>query len=74
MSSSLVLSSIGIEWFYQGIEQYRYITIRNIGFKILAVILMFFLIHNSSDYILYGGITVIGTVGSNILNIIKSKD
>ena len=74
MSSSLVLSSIGVEWFYQGIEQYRYITARNIVFKFIALIMMFVLIHSSEDYILYGGITVLGTVGSNFLNLFKLRD
>lgn len=74
MSSSLILSSIGMEWFYQGIEQYKYITIRNIAFKAIAVVLMFLLVHTSDDYVLYGAITVVGTVGSNILNIIKSRE
>lgn len=74
MSSSLVLSSIGVEWFYQGIEQYKYITIRNIVFKFIALLMMFIFIHSSEDYILYGGITVLGTVGSNFLNLFKLRD
>lgn len=71
MSSSVCLSSIGIEWFYQAIEQYQYITYRNIMFKVLAIVLMFFLVRDKNDVIIYGAITVIGTVGSNILNFCK---
>ena len=70
-SISIFLSSIGVEWFYQAIEQYDYITFRNILFKIVSIVLMFIFVKKSDDYIVYGGITVIGTYGSNILNVIR---
>ncbi|KXU41360.1 O-antigen/teichoic acid export membrane protein [Longibaculum muris] len=70
-SISILLSVAGIEWFYQSIEQYDYITFRNIAFKVLSILLMFLFVHDKSDYIIYGAITILGTVGSNILNIIK---
>lgn len=74
MSLSLVLSSIGIEWFYQGIEQYAYITKRNIAFKFIAVIMMFLFVKTKTDYVIYGGITVLGTVGSNVLNLLRARN
>lgn len=70
-SASILLTVFGVEWFYQAIEQYDYITFRNLAFKMLSIILMFIFVHQSEDYLLYGAITVIGTVGSNILNIIR---
>lgn len=81
-SATILLTVFGIEWFYQAIEQYDYITFRNIVFKIISIIMMFLFVHKTEDYIVYGAINVIGTVGSNILNIfrlnkfvnLKSKD
>lgn len=70
-SLSIIFSTLGVDWVYQAIEQYDYITIRNIAFKVIAILLMFAFIHRPSDYILYAGITVLGNVGSNILNIIR---
>ncbi|HBI6967436.1 flippase [Clostridium perfringens] len=72
-SVSIFLNMIGIDWFYQATEQYRYITIRNLVFKSLGVIFMFLLIHNSEDYIIYGALTVLSSAGSNIFNIIHSR-
>lgn len=72
-SISIILTVFGVEWFYQAIEQYDYITIRNILFKIVSIFLMFVCIHESGDYVLYGAITVLGTVGSNVLNIIRLR-
>ena len=72
-SVSVILSCIGIEWFYQAIEQYDYITFRNIAFKFLSIVLMFLLVHKPQDYIIYAGINVLGTVGSNILNFFRIR-
>ena len=72
-SVSIALTVFGVEWFYQAIEQYDYITIRNILFKIVSIFLMFACVHKSRDYVLYGAITVLGTVGSNVLNIIRLR-
>lgn len=72
-SATILLTVFGVEWFYQAIEQYDYITFRNLAFKVLSIVLMFLLVHKTEDYILYGAITVIGTVGSNVLNIIRLR-
>lgn len=70
-SMSIVFNALGMEWFYQAIEQYDYITVRNIAFKIVGILLMFLFIHGPEDYILYAGINVFASVGSNILNFIR---
>ncbi|WP_050612382.1 flippase [Ligilactobacillus agilis] len=70
-SLTIIFNTIGVDWVYQAIEQYDYITVRNIAFKIMAILLMFMFVHKPSDYLVYAGITVIGNVGSNILNILR---
>lgn len=73
-SSSLVLTTMGVEWFYQAIEQYDYITVRNLSFKLLSVVMMFLWVRRAEDFILYAGIQVLGTVGSNVLNLIRLRE
>lgn len=72
ISLTIVFNTIGIEWLYKALEQYRYITIRSILFKFIALIAMFLLIHKQSDYIVYGGITIFAASASNILNMINA--
>lgn len=72
-SATILLTVFGVEWFYQAIEQYDYITFRNLVFKIISISLMFLLVHETEDYVLYGAINVLGTVGSNILNILRLR-
>ncbi len=71
ISSNIILSAVGMEWLYKALEQYSYITIRSIIFKIISLAGMFLLIHSRSDYVLYGGITIFAAVASNILNLIN---
>lgn len=68
---ALWLASFGVEWFYQAIEQYGYITIRSIAIKLVGIILMFFLVRNTDDYRIYGAIVVFTGYGANILNMIR---
>lgn len=72
-SLTILLNMLGMEWLYQSLEQYQYITIRNIAFKILSVILMFLLVHNPDDYIVYGSLTVLSSGGSYIMNFLNSR-
>lgn len=71
-SFNLILNFIGVNWLYQALEQYDYITIRSLLFKALSIILMFLFVKEADDYVIYGGITVFAGFGSNVLNFIKS--
>lgn len=70
---NILLNPFGMNWLYQALEQYDYITFRSIVFKIISVILMFIMVHKQQDYIIYGAITVFAAVGSNVLNFIRSR-
>lgn len=70
-SINIIFNIFGVEWLYKGLEEYSYIAIRSIIFKIVSIILMFILVHKKSDYIIYGGIMVFANIGSNILNFIN---
>lgn len=68
----IVLNVFGVNWLFQALEQYQYITIRTLVFKVLSLMLMFMLVHVPEDYIVYGAITVFAGVGANVFNFIKS--
>lgn len=67
-SMSLLLNTIGVNWFYSALEKYSYITVRSLIFKIISICLMFLLVRQQNDYFIYAAITVIAAGGSNILN------
>lgn len=68
ISSTIFFNLIGMEWLYKALELYTYITIRSIIFKFIALVAMFFLIHEQRDYVCYGAITIFAASASNILN------
>lgn len=70
---NVMLNMFGINWLFQALEQYDYITIRSIIFKIISIVLMFLLVHNADDYLKYSAITVFAAVGSYALNFYRAK-
>ena len=53
-----------VEWFFTGVENFRYITLRSILIKVLYIISVFLFVRDTSDYRLY----FILTVGEVVLN------
>lgn len=70
---NIILNMFGMNWVYQALEQYDYITFRSVVFKLVSIVLMFLLVHQQSDYIVYGAISVFAAVGSYIFNFIRLK-
>lgn len=70
LSLTIVFTAIGVNWFYQGIEDFKFITIRAIAIRTIAAISLFIFVKNSSDLFVYGIITVGTTVGNNFINFI----
>lgn len=73
LSTSLLFTALGCEWFYQGMEDFKYITIRALFVRCFFVILLFLLVHTKEDIYWYAFCSVIGTVGSNLYNFIRLR-
>lgn len=69
---SIVLNFLNNTWLFDGLEEFKYTSIRNIIFKVFCFCLLLILVRSQEDYIWYLIITVIGTAGNYILNIIHS--
>lgn len=72
-SIQIFFTTMGVNWLYIIYEDYAYITTRNIIFKMLSIILLFMFVRKSDDFLIYAGITVLASVGSNILNFFHAK-
>lgn len=73
MSMSIFLNMFNVDWLFQGIEEYRYITIRNAVVKLISLIFLFLFIRNEGDYIFYGLISVLSNGLNGILNFIYCR-
>lgn len=70
---TLILNMFSIDWMYKGFEDYKYITLRSIAFKILSIIMLFLLVRSKSDYVIYAFISVVALSGANLINILIAK-
>ncbi len=68
LSVQMLFTTIGVEWIYSIFEEYQYITIRSILFKIASIILLFVLVRKEGDVFQYAGVVMFATTGSNILD------
>ena len=67
------LGSFGVEWFYQALEQYDYITVRSVVLKVVGLVLMFGFVREADDYITYGWIVILSGYGSNVVNMLRLR-
>lgn len=73
LSLTIFFTAIGCEWFYQGVEDFKYITIRGLIIKTVAVILLFVFVRSKEDILWYAGYLVFGTLGGNAFNLIRLR-
>ena len=67
-------TSSGLDWIYGALEDYDYIAVRSIAFKFLSLILIFLFVKKETDYLIYAGILVFSSVGSNVLNVVHARN
>lgn len=73
LSLSVLFTGIGVNWFYQGIEDFKFITIRAVIIRTLAALSLFLFVKDRDDLLIYGAITVGSTVGNNVINFVHLK-
>lgn len=71
--TSLFLNYINVDWFYQGIEEYAYITNRSLIIKFLSLIAIFLFVKSKNDLIIYALISSLALAANNVFNIFKLK-
>jgi len=62
-----------MDWLYQALENYLYITVRTIFFQIVSLGLLFVFVKNEGDYLSYAALSVLSSGGSSILNFIYAR-
>lgn len=73
LSITMMFTTIGCEWVLTIYEEYFYITLRTISFLVFSTALMFLLVKNKEDVVVYAGILVLSNSGGNILNYFAAR-
>lgn len=72
-SLTIILTTLSIEWLYQMMEDYMYISIRSVIVQVLALVAMFVFVRSEADYIVYALLYVLSTGGAFIFNLIHAR-
>lgn len=66
----IILNIFNVDWFYQGLEEYKYITVRSFIIKIISLIAIFAFVRTENDYLQYALISVGAVAGNYLFNIV----
>lgn len=69
----IYLAPFKINWYYQGIEEFGFITFRSFVIRTISVILLFILVREKNDLIIYIILNVLGNVFADVWNYIKLR-
>ena len=72
-STAILFTTWGTDWLNSAMEDFKFITIRTIGFQFISLLLMLILVHQPEDYYKYAAITVLSSCGANITNILYRR-
>jgi len=67
---TLILNAFGIDWFYQGMEEYKIISIRGTIVRVVSFLLIVAFVRSPGDYLKYALILSIGVAANNIYNVL----
>ena len=71
-ASKILFSTLLVEWFFTGMEDFKYITIRSLVIKLLYLISVVVLVKNEGDYKTYFYLTLSTTIVNALVNIIHA--
>ena len=73
LSLTVLFTALGVNWFYQAIEDFKFITVRGLIFRVLAAAALFIFVRDQDDLMVYSFVVVGSTVGNNIINFIHLR-
>lgn len=72
-SFAIILQVTGMDWLYQGLEEYRSITIRTVFFQFISLVAMLFFVRRKDDILAYAIICLLASYGAYAVNFITSR-
>lgn len=72
-STAIMFTTWGADWLNSAMEDFKFITIRSIGFQLISLILILLFVQKSEDYLKYTAITVLSSCGASIANVLYRR-
>lgn len=71
-SITIILTPLGMDWLYNALEEYEFITIRTCIVQGIGLICIFLFVHSTEDIYIYAFIQTLAGTGTNIVNFVHS--
>lgn len=71
MGLQIIFNLINVDWFFQGKEEYQYITIRSFIVKVCSLVALLVFVRSKEDVVVYATILSLATGGNYIFNIFR---
>ena len=71
--AKLVAHSLSLEWYFRGIEEFKYITDRSIAIKTLYVVAVFLFVRKPEDYGVYYLLLTLTVVANTFVNVLYAR-
>ena len=72
-SLTIILTPLGMEWLYNALEEFAFITIRTCIVQGIGLICIFLFVHSAEDIYIYAFIQTMAAMGANVVNLIHSR-
>lgn len=72
-SITIILTPLGMEWLYNALEEFEFITIRTCLVQGIGLVCTLLLVHSAEDIYVYAFIQTMAGTGANIVNFIYSR-
>lgn len=70
---SVFFNYLNLDWLYQGIEEYGYITGRSITIKVVSFLALLVFVRTRDDYVYYALISSLATGGNYVFNVVHAR-
>jgi len=67
-SIPLFFVPLGFDWFFQGVEEFSWVALRSLFFRLVLVAGVFLFVHEPSDYRVYALLLGVNVAGTGLLN------
>lgn len=71
---TILTNYINIDWYYQAVEDYRFIAVRSIIIKVISMAAVFIFVRDPDDLYIYALIYSLANCGQYLINVIKARE
>lgn len=70
---TVILNMLNNSWLYDGLEEFKFVAIRNAIFKVVMFGVLVIWVRTTDDVLPYAFISILGTAGNNIINVAYAR-